>query len=88
MVIFRQLTGTSPATQQMQPAQCLPLMADTDTCSAEGARNVAAENANLLWCHGRCWGLTYAIKPRHIYPFLEETLGTLLLSAELMPTGE
>lgn len=64
-VIFRQLIRISPATQQIQPAQCLPLMVDTDTCSAEGARNVAAENENLLWCHRRCWALTYAIKPGH-----------------------
>lgn len=74
--------------QQMKPAQCLSLMADTATCSAENARNVSAENENYLRCHGMCWGLTYAIKPGHIYPFLEGTLGTIPLSAELMPTGE
>lgn len=63
-------------------------MADTATGSAEGARNVAAENGNLLSYYTTCRRLTYAIKLGHIYPFLEETLGTLLLSAELMPTGE
>lgn len=48
MLIFRQQTVISSATQQMQPVQCLSLMVDAATCSAEGARNVEAENENHL----------------------------------------